>query len=272
MQKFKIVLTLGSLLPSSVLTGCVNTATNPNLPEGAAAYQVIPPTVPVPTAYPLRPKDTLTLRVFGEPDISQDQLRVDDVGLIQVPLIGTVTAKGRNTADVSAKIASRLGRQYLKNPQVTVSVKTAAPSYVSVEGEVEKPGVYEIDGRTTLLAALARAESPTLTAKLSEIVVFRIINDQPMAARFNLKEIRLGLTPDPMILDGDVMMVGYSRSKGLGQDILKAAPIFNAFVVVATRQASGASALGPILWHVMDNAEAVASLRRAGLPTGQARD
>jgi len=234
-QKFKIVLMLGNVLAGSVLAGCSSTTINPNLPHGSAAYQVIPATVPVPTVYPLRPKDKLTLRVFGEPDISQDELRVDDVGLIQVPLIGSVKATGRGTDEVSTEIASRLGSRFLKDPQVTVSVKEAAPSYVSVEGEVEKPGVYEIDGRSTLLAALARAESPTVTAKLNEIVVFRTINDQPMAARFNLKDIRLGLSPDPMILDGDVVMVGYSRSKGLWQDILKTAPIFNAFAVVATR-------------------------------------
>lgn len=234
MQKFKIVLMLGGVVAGSALAGC-STTTNPNLPQGTAAYEVIPPTVPVPTVYPMRPRDTLTLRVFGEPDISQDELRVDDVGMIQVPLVGSIKAQGRSADDLSTEIASRLGARYIRNPQVTVSVKETAPSFVSVEGEVEKPGVYEINGRTTLLAALARAESPTATAKLNEIVVFRTINNQPMAARFNLKEIRLGLTPDPMILDGDVVMVGYSRSKGLWQDILKTAPIFNAFAVVATR-------------------------------------
>lgn len=235
MQKFKIALMLGGIVSGSALTGCASTTNNPELPQGPAAYQVIPPTVPVPTAYPVRPKDKLTLRVFNEPDISQDELRVDDVGMIQVPLIGSVQAQGRSVDELSADIASRLSTRYLKNPQVAVSVKEAAPSYVSVEGEVEKPGVYEIEGRTTLLAALARAESPTSTAKLNEIVVFRMINDQRMVARFNLKEIRVGLTPDPMILDGDVVMVGYSRSKGIWQDVLKMAPIFNAFAVVATR-------------------------------------
>jgi len=234
-QKFKIALMLGSIVAGSALAGCTSTTTNPELPQGAAAYQVIPPTVPVPTAYPVRPKDKLTLRVFNEPDISQDELRVDDVGMIQIPLIGSVKAEGRSVDELSSDIASRLAARYIKNPQVAVSVKEPAPSYVSVEGEVEKPGVYEIDGRTTLLAALARAESPTVTAKLNEIVVFRTINDQRMVARFNLKEIRVGLTPDPMILDGDVVMVGYSRSKAFWQDILKMAPIFNAFAVVATR-------------------------------------
>lgn len=235
MQKFKIALILSGIVANSALAGCASTISNPDLPAGTAAYQVIPATIPIPTAYPVRPKDTLTLRVFNEPDISQDELRVDDSGMIQVPLIGSVEAQGRSVDDLSADIASRLSKRYLRNPQVAVSVKEPAPSFVSVEGEVEKPGVYEIDGRTTLLAALARAESPTVTAKLNEIVVFRTIDDQRMVARFNLKDIRVGLTPDPMILDGDVVMVGYSRSKGLWQDILKVTPIFNAFALVATR-------------------------------------
>jgi polysaccharide export outer membrane protein len=234
-QKFRFALTLCSVVAGSAVTGCVGTVSNPDLPQGDAAYRVIPATVPIPTAYPLRPKDKLTLRVFNEPEISQDEMRVDDVGMVQVPLIGSVKAQGRSVDELSSDIASLLGNRYLKSPQVAVSVKQPAPSYVSVEGEVEKPGVYEIDGRTTLLAALARAESPTATAKLNEIVVFRTINEQRMVARFNLKEIRLGLTPDPMILDGDVVMVGYSSSRGLWQDILKTAPIFNAFAVVATR-------------------------------------
>lgn len=235
MHKFKFALMLGSIVAGPALTGCAGAAHNPDLPVGADAYRVIPPTVPVPTVYPVRQKDKLTLRVFGEPEISQDELRVDDVGQIQVPLIGSIKAEGRSVDDLSSDIATRLGARFLKNPQVAISVKEAAPSYVSVEGEVEKPGVYEMDGRTTLLGALARAESPTATAKLNEIVVFRTINDQRMVARFDLKQIRLGLSPDPMILDGDVVMVGFSRSKGLWQDILKTAPIFNAFAVVATR-------------------------------------
>ncbi|MEZ0135671.1 MULTISPECIES: polysaccharide biosynthesis/export family protein [Novosphingobium] len=186
-------------------------------------------------AYPIRPKDILTLRVFGEPDLSQEELRVDDVGVIQVPLVGPLKAEGRSADEISGEITSRLRNRYLVDPQVSVSVKTAAPSYVSVEGEVEKPGVYEMQGRTTLLAALAKAESPTITAKLDEVVVFRTIDEKPMAARFNLKDIRVGLSPDPMILDGDVVMVGFSRSKGLWQDFLKTMPIFNVFAIVATR-------------------------------------
>lgn len=235
MKETKSPILLAMLLAGSILSGCSTTTNNPDLPDGAAAYDTIPATVPVPTAYPIRPKDVLTLRVFGEPDISQDELRVDESGMIQVPLIGTVKAAGRPAEDVSQEISQRLAQNYLRDPQVAVSVKEVALSYVSVEGEVKKPGVYEIDGRTTLLASIARAESPTPTAKLNEVVVFRTIDDKRMVARFDLKRIRTGLDPDPMILDGDVVMVGFSAKKGLWQDILKTAPFFNAFAVLSTR-------------------------------------
>ena len=235
MNYYKTFLVVGTCLAASALSGCSTTTSNPDLASGAAAYDVIPATVPVPTVYPIRPKDILSLRVFGEPDISSEELRVDDAGKIQVPLIGTVEAATRSADEVGKEIAPRLGAKYLINPQVALAVAEAAPSYVSVEGEVKKPGVYEINGRSSLLSALARAESPTPTAKLDEVVVFRTIDEKRMVARFNIKDIRTGVSPDPMILDGDVVMVGFSRGKGLWQDILKTAPFFNAFALLSTQ-------------------------------------
>lgn len=227
-------LMLGALLSGIALAGCTTTTKNPNLPSGEAAYAVIPANVPPPATYAIRPLDVLTLRVFGEPDISTEAMQVDQAGQIQVPLIGTVAVAGKSVTDVTKEIATLLGAKYLVDPQVAVSVKEVAMSYVSVEGEVKLPGVYEINKDTTLLTAIARAQSPLPTAKLNEIVVFRTVNAQRMVARFNLKDIRTGVSPDPMIIDGDVVMVGFSGSKGLWQDILKTAPFFNVFAV-ATR-------------------------------------
>jgi polysaccharide export outer membrane protein len=224
-----------ALLSSAALIGCSTTSKNAKLPIGEAAYAVIPANVPPLATYTIRPLDVLSLRVFGEPEISSDVLRVDEVGQIQVPLIGTVVAAGRSASEVSKEITSLLGAKYLVDPQVAVSVKEVAVNYVSVEGEVKKPGVYEINNDSTLLSAIARAESPLPTAKLDQIIVFRTLNGQRLAARFNLKDIRSGVSPDPTIIDGDVVMVGFSGSKGLWQDLLKTAPFFNAFAVLSTR-------------------------------------
>ncbi|AXB80645.1 polysaccharide export protein (plasmid) [Novosphingobium sp. P6W] len=232
MYNSKTSFLLGAMLVSGVLAGCKTTTPNPDLPVGDAAYAIMPANTSPPTTYRIRPLDVLTVRVFGEPDISTDSLQVDQVGQIQVPLVGTLTAAGHSAPEVSREIAFLLGRRYLVDPQVAVSVKEVAPSYVSVEGEVKKPGVYEVNKDATLLSAIARAESPLATAKLNEIVVFRTINGQRLVARFNLKDIRTGISPDPAIMDGDVVMVGYSSMRGLLQDVLKAAPLFNAFAVL----------------------------------------
>ena len=56
-----------------------------------------------------------------------------------------------------------------------------------------------------------------------------------MAGRFNLTDIRGGLTPDPIVMDRDVVMVGYSGPKAFWDSFLKAAPALNAFSLIATR-------------------------------------
>lgn len=213
------------------ITGCSHTTENANLPVGDAAYAVIPAQPEVPTSYSIRPQDILSIKVLGEPELTIDSLTVSAVGDIEYPLLGTIVVGKRSVADVTKEITSRLKARYLVNPEVTVWVKTPAPLFASVEGEVEKPGVYEINANTTLLSVIARAESPTRTAKLDEIIVFRTIGPQRLVARFNLKDIRTGISPDPWIRDGDIVMVGFSKSRGLVEDILKAAPLFNTFAV-----------------------------------------
>jgi len=230
-SRSNIVLSTGIAL--AALSGCSTTTSNPNLPVGDAAYQVVPAAIPAPTAYQIQPADTLDIKVFGEPDLSSDKLRVDDAGNIQLPLVGSLQAAGASPAELTGALATKLRERYLVNPQVAVSVVETAPHYASVEGEVQKPGVYEITPGTTLLGAVARAESPTPTARLDEVVIFRTIDNQRMAARFNLKDIRGGVSPDPIILNGDVVMVGHSAMKGLWQDVLKTAPFFNAFAVLS---------------------------------------
>ena len=95
-------------------------------------------------------------------------------------------------------------------------------------------GVYEIQPGYTLLSALALAGSPTLEAKLDEVLVFRTVDGQRMGGRFDLTEVRAGRMADPQLIAGDVIVVGYSRSQGLYQDLLRVAPsVLGTFVALA---------------------------------------
>jgi polysaccharide export outer membrane protein len=62
-------------------------------------------------------------------------------------------------------------------------------------------------------------------------VVFRQLNGQRLAARFDLKSIRNGRAVDPQIIAGDIVVVGRSALKGAWYDLLQAAPLFNVFYI-----------------------------------------
>lgn len=183
----------------------------------------------MPSEYLIGPGDIVSLGVFNEPELSIDKLPVDEAGNIQVPLIGAVQVSGLTPAKASSLIATRLGARYLRSPQVTLNVTEQAGQVVTVEGQVMKAGAYPVDHETTLLGAIALAQSPSRIAKLDEIVIFRTINGQRLAARFDLSRIRAGRDPDPQIMGGDVVVVGFSQAKSIYRDVLQAAPLFNVF-------------------------------------------
>lgn len=198
------------------LAGCASSASQVDLPSGAAAYEAIQgPSVPAPTEYLLAAQDVVNLKVLNEPDISDAQLRVDDYGNVQVPLIGQIKAAGRPVPEVTEEVRQRLAASYIRSPQVSISVVEPAKRTVTVEGEVKTPGVYEIDRSFTLLSALARAESTTTVAKLDEVIIFRTVDGKRMAAKFNLRDIRGGASPDPTIINGDVVVVASSGNRVL---------------------------------------------------------
>ncbi len=180
-------------------------------------------------AYLLHSGDVVTINVFQEPDLTQEEVAIDGSGNLYLPLIGAIRAEGRSQAELSQEIERAYAEGYLRNPRVVVVVKQALSATISVEGDVVQPGVYAIQPGATLLTAMALARSPTRTAKMDEVLVFRMVNGQRMGARFDLTDIRSGTTPDPQILPGDVVVVGFSTVRGVWRDILEAAPLFNIF-------------------------------------------
>lgn len=173
--------------------------------------------------------DKLDVRVFQVPDLSFDQLVVDTSGNIQIPLIGAVQSAGRTSGELSTDIATRLAAQYLRNPQVTVTVTEAASQKITVDGAVTKPGVYEMRGSTSLLQAVAMAEGPTRVADLTKVAVFRTVSGQRSVALFDLAAIRQGRADDPAVLGDDVIVVDTSRLNSALREIVTAVPALAIF-------------------------------------------
>ena len=173
--------------------------------------------------------DKLDVRVFQVEDLSFEELVVDTSGNINMPLIGAVRSAGRTAGEMSADIAERLAARYLRNPQVTVTVKEAASQKVTVDGAVTKPGVYEMRGSTSLLQAVAMAEGPTGVANLEQVAVFRTIAGQRSVAVFDLAAIRQGRASDPEVFGDDVIVVDTSRLNSALRSLLGVIPALAVF-------------------------------------------
>ena len=173
--------------------------------------------------YRIGPLDQLKIVVFGEPELG-GELPVGLSGRVALPLIGEVQAQGRTTAELSADIAALFNRRYLRNASVAVSVLQTRNLTFTVDGEVKKPGIYEIPGRVSLMQAIALGEGANEYAKLNEVVIFRNIDGVQHAARFDLNDIRAARFPDPEVKQGDVVVVGFSRAAKLYHDVLVSLP------------------------------------------------
>ena len=198
-----------------------------NLPRGQEAYEMFPPPSGETSVneYQIGPLDVLKITVFQEPDLSLEEVPVDASGDVLLPLIGLIEAAGKTGTELSSDIAARLEERYLIDPQVSIIVSESASQNITVEGAVNQPGIFEIQGQSNLLQAMALARGPTETARLGEVIVFRRKEDGLYAAQFNLSDIRTGKAGNPEILAGDIVVVGNSFAKALFRDFLQLSPL-----------------------------------------------
>ena len=224
---------LGVLVCLLLATGCSLSLRGPSVRTGTDAYALIPP----PTAdtasldYVIGPLDTIDITVFNEAEISSRGIPVDASGSVALPLIGRVRASGLTATALAEDLRARYGRYYV-DPRVTVIVTSSVSQRVTVQGQVEQPGIYEVRGGTTLLDTVALAKGETENAALKEVVIIRNIDGKRMAAMFDVNRIRRGDDPDPAILGKDVVIVGHSNGKQAWHDVLRAAPLLNIFTQI----------------------------------------
>ena len=171
------------------------------------------------TAYKIGPQDVLEISVFKVPELSKTA-QVAEIGTINLPLLGEVPAAGKTARELERDLTAKLGAKYLQSPQVTVAVKEYNAHRVTIEGAIKKPGVYPMRSKTTLLQLTAMAEGLTKDADYSGIVIIRQVNGKRSAQRFDIHAIRSGSAPDPVIAQGDIVVVSHSAMKAAWQTFL----------------------------------------------------
>lgn len=170
------------------------------------------------------PLDVIAVNVFQVAELSGEH-RVDLNGFINMPLIGKVAAQGKTSDELGQHIADQLGKKYLRSPNVNVMMRTATQRTVTIDGAVGVPGVFPIEGKTTLIKAIATAKGTTDDANPRRVIVFRTIDGKRQAAQFDLQQIRRAEANDPEIYGNDIIIVDGNTSRTWYTTILQSLPL-----------------------------------------------
>jgi protein involved in polysaccharide export with SLBB domain len=163
---------------------------------------------PAKNDYKISPQDVVIVDVFNEKELSNKEFRVSAQGEITYPMLGDVKIGGLTPAEASHHIKAMLDKDYLVDPQVTVTVKEYVARYVTVMGEVTKPSAIMLPGeqKWTILDAIGQAGGFTKGANKKRIEFTRNGKTQ----RYNVDELIKNST-DPQkviyVLPGDSINV-----------------------------------------------------------------
>jgi len=211
---------------AGVCAGRAVAQTTPDVP----APQETEPVVAVPgpdVAYEVGPDDTLSITIFGEPQLGKIY-KVQPDGMISFPFINDVRVAGLTARGIERLLRERLvERKFYENPQVVVEITGFRSQMVSVRGSVANPGELTLDAREmTLSRALARAGISPVAGSYIEIRRPRgttpdgaVEYEVQTIQRADLDELRV----DPRLRDGDDIYVprapvfymnGYVKTSG----------------------------------------------------------
>jgi polysaccharide export outer membrane protein len=147
-------------------------------------------------AYHLDAGDKLRVVVYGQEGLT-NTYAIDAAGAITMPLIGTVSARGRTPAGLAAEISAKLRSGYIRDPSVAVEIETYRPFFIL--GEVAAPGQYPYVPNMTVESAVAIAGGFSPRARRDSITLTH--TDASGSGRF---VVPLGTPLSP----GDTVFVG----------------------------------------------------------------
>jgi polysaccharide export outer membrane protein len=173
------------------------------------------------------PLDTIQVDVFNVPELSRE-MQVDASGRIAMPLAGTIDARGKTASELAAVIDAALRAKYVRNPGVTINIKSSVSQVVTIDGQVVEPGLYPVTNQMTLMRVIASAKGLSEFARQDDVVILRTVGSRRMAGLYNVAAIRQGTYDDPPVFANDVIVVGDSPQRRLFRDFVSLSPILAA--------------------------------------------
>lgn len=113
--------------------------------------------------YELGPSDQILIHAPNAEELNNKTFRIEDDGTATLPLLGSVKIGGMTREKAEEDLTNRL-KTYVRNPSVTITVVQFRSAPVFFVGQFQKPGIYPLQGRHTLVEMLATVGGLTANA------------------------------------------------------------------------------------------------------------
>jgi polysaccharide export outer membrane protein len=182
--------------------------------------------------YRVQVGDILTLRLYTAPELNED-IAVRPDGRITTTLVQSLPAAGRTPDEIAADLRQVYAHE-LKDPALTVEVKSPSPCRIYVAGEVVSPGELDTQGpNLTLMQAVARAGGLRTDGDQDHVLILRHgPADTPIVLAADYRGASSGTVPEADIRLAPFDVVYVPRT-GIGQAYIWFNQHFQQFVPVS---------------------------------------
>ena len=155
----------------------------------------------------LGPEDVVTIRVFGETDLTGDY-QADNQGNLDFPFVGRMNIKGQTNTSLADRIASQLrDGDYILEPQVSVVIKEHNSARILIDGKVTRPGALPFRTGMTLLEAISQAGGREPLADRRVVRLTRSTGEGTKTENVPVQAIYDGRQADIRLCPGDSIYV-----------------------------------------------------------------
>lgn len=169
------------------------------------------------------------------------------------PLVGEIDTKGKTITQIRGVITNGLSKfmvdpqvsvdivaygrsKVVVDPQVTVEVIALGGQKVFVLGEVNKPGVFTLEGGVDTVEAISRAGGFTLDARKNNVLLIRGGLEHPDLRMLNIEKFLKGadLSQNIPLQRGDIVYIPASAIANVDRFFRHFATIINPIVTLET--------------------------------------
>lgn len=184
----KIVTSVLVLLGLTLLAGCS---------DGGSSHIAAPAATTTSLPYRIGPADTLSVFVYGAPDLSVSAIPVRPDGRIAIPLVPSIVAAGKTPRELGRDIAHKLSK-FVRDPNVTVIVDSfhgTLGSEIRVIGGGTRPVAVPYVDHITLLDVMT---------DIGGLPQFAAANDAYIVRRTAKGEVKIPVRLGALINRGDM--------------------------------------------------------------------